>query len=208
MPLTRRFAIGGAVRRPYMTPARALRRRSASSALGEVGRGMRMPSPSVASWNSFGVHVADDGGVDAGVDHHDVDDGLTESLSFKLQIEDGENGRHVADDRRGVFQRCGLLERVAPALKHRQAFIPDFGARRDEQQFHNDSSYNATIMVKGIFPSSIPGKTADRDSISAKVFGEGGGGGRFGGGAGEPFSEKGSPAPSNSQCPSDSRRRR
>ena len=94
--------------------------------------------------------------MDAGVDHHDVDDGLTESLSFKLQIEDGENGRRVADDRRGVFQRCGLLERVAPALKHRQAFIPDFGARRDEQQFHNDSSYNATIMVKGIL--RFPGK--------------------------------------------------
>ena len=47
-------AEGCAVRQPYMTPARALRRRSASPALGEVGRGMRMPSPSVASWNSSG----------------------------------------------------------------------------------------------------------------------------------------------------------
>ena len=144
--------------------------------------------------------------MDAGVDHHDVDDGLTESLSFKLQIEDGENGRRVADDRRGIFQRCGLLERVVPALKHRQAFIPDFGARRDEQQFHNDSSYNATIMVKGIFPSSIPEKPADRDSISAKVFGEGGGGLE---GVRENLSgERISRTPSNSQCPNDSRRRR
>ena len=54
MFLIRRFAAGCAVRQPYITPARALRRRSASSALGEVGRGMRMPSPSVASWNSSG----------------------------------------------------------------------------------------------------------------------------------------------------------
>ena len=188
MPLTRRFAIGGAVRQPYMTPARALRRRSASSALGEVGRGMRMPSPSVASWNSSGSMSLTTAVWTLALII------MMESLSFKLQIEDGENGRRVADDRRGVFQRCGLLERVAPALKHRQAFIPDFGARRDEQQFHNDSSYNATIMVKGIFPSSIPGKTADRDSISAKVFGEGGGG-RIGGGAGDPFSGKVLPHP-------------
>ena len=80
-------------------PGKSLEEAFGIVGLGGSGQGHEDAEPFRGFVEFVWVHVADDGGVDAGVDHHDVDDGLTESLSFKLQIEDGENGRRVADER-------------------------------------------------------------------------------------------------------------
>ena len=69
----------------YMTPRK---RREEALRVGRRGRrGERHEDAEALGgfMKRFGLHIADHGGVHAGVDHHDVDDGLPERLVFQSE---------------------------------------------------------------------------------------------------------------------------